>query len=278
MSQVQQYNIQKSSVINPLNPAKLNICRSPQSLSTLGASRYFIHSSKGEQYRMFGFIKKHIANHLQKTASASTPTEKDCVQYIDYEKLTSAIVSANQITQEMAEAKKIEAHKSDSLSMSLVEMLRLTFGILIGLLILFTVIATAHSLWTCYSVWDTSLISWLVLICWILFYYGSTTMLVSIVNPTSKRHKIIVYSACSSFIISILFALVINFVPHFKQTTLLGYMSISMFAFILIGFLFIIIRAIKNETDRNFLASYFSAIMATAALIATIVFSLIQLQ
>lgn len=193
----------------------------------------------------------------------------------DYDKLITAIVEANRIARKEEEAEKFEASKNDSLTASLVGMLRLICGIVIGILGLGGLIIAILSCASFYEV--KGQFAWAIVL-WVLFYFGVIVVMVLLFKELGKKprkktptktHKFFGICAPGAIGISLLIAVWFDFV--WKKPDLLAAMNLSMLSVIVIGFLLFVMYAVKREKDRNFLVSYFSAMVSVVALIVSLI-------
>lgn len=186
------------------------------------------------------------------------------VHSLEYSKLRDAIVEANQIIKDKKveiEKKKIE---NDYLTMPLILLLRGVFGAGIFVLAIFIIVGIVFS----YTLFDfpknvlqTSLTSvfWFAFICAIITF--------GVINHKHKKKQ-----PLNSKVIKIVFGalLLLGVVPYvwalFLNQQLVSAIAIVVISVLLLVFCYLAIRTLKQETDRSFLVSYFSAIVSIAAL------------
>ena len=208
----------------------------------------------------------------------NVPKNNNLLQNIDYNQLKDALIEANAIIRETEETEKKKRFENDALSIALVEMLRLVFGIIIGLLSLIALVVMVFSVCEVYTTpnyhqyWDDTLALWLIYGC------GAVSMLYLTTKMPIKKQKWLPVVLGITTVVPVCIATVIDiFVVHEPQL-ISGKMIASGVLIIIVGFLLFLIRAVKSENDRNYLVSYFSALMALVALVVASVTLVVQLS
>ncbi|MEA4962600.1 hypothetical protein [Lutispora sp.] len=198
------------------------------------------------------------------------------VHILEYDKLRDAIVEANQIIKDKEaeiEKKKIE---DDYLTLPLILFLRAIFGAGIVLLGLCVIAGMLYS-YTLFEFPVDTLQASLTSAFWIAFILNIITLLA--INRRHKRHQTLNKKA---IIIIYGILLLIGGIPYvielFLNTKLVTVISIVIVCIMLLVFCYLAIRTLKQEADRSFLVSYFSAIVSIAALVVSAVTLFISQQ
>ncbi|MEA5142008.1 MAG: hypothetical protein VB023_00295 [Oscillibacter sp.] len=219
-------------------------------------------------------------NRSKKQTDSPRPSQSTVidpsVHSLECSKLRDAIVEANQIIKEKEaeiEKKKIE---NDYLTMPLILLLKAIFGAGIFLLAIFIIVGIVFS----YTLFDfpkdvlqTSLTS----VFWFAFISAIITF--GVINHKHKKKQPLNLTA-----IKIVYGALLLFggVPYvwalFLNQQLVSAIAIVVISVLLLVFCYLAIRTLKQETDRSFLVSYFSAIVSIAALAVSAVALFISQQ
>lgn len=198
------------------------------------------------------------------------------IHSLEYGKLRDAIVEANQIIKEKEaeiEKKKIE---DDYLTMPLVQILKAIFGIGIFALTLFVIGGIVFS-YTLFDFRKDVLQTILTSVFWVAFVSAIVTFFV--INHRHKKKQPLNVKA-----IKVVYGalLLLGGIPYvyalFLNLKLVTTIAIVIVSVMLLVFCYLAIRTLRQETDRSFLVSYFSAIVSIAALVVSAVTLFISQQ
>ena len=186
---------------------------------------------------------------------------KTVIAEIDYEKLKDAIVQANQETAKLEESRKKEQYGNDNMTAILVDFTKsvfvgfaivLTVGILaiVNLTRDLTIDLSLHCefgvFWSCFAV--------CVAVC--------GTMIFSSKKRQQLRTPLLVVLVIAGGILSVTMALMVQ-----TSAELVAYWFLAMMAGVLLFTVVVLRKELNREYDRNYIVSYFSALVALAALV-----------
>lgn len=212
--------------------------------------------------------KRKKAQQKQESSAIKKTTSKP-IQDVEYEKLRDAIVEANKIIKEADENSKKKALEKDHMTKLLVELLNWLFGFAIVFLIICSIGAVAYSvLEAMQSTEETELIS--VIVCWLAFAADVIGLLV--VNHFKKKKNLSKNVWIKRWIWVILVVAIATLVYTFIfSSTQFTAMALVILFVIILVFCYLAMQALKHETDRAYLVSYFSAITGIVALVVSVV-------
>ena len=186
---------------------------------------------------------------------------KTVIAEIDYEKLKEIIVLANQETVRQEETRKKEQYENDNMTAILVDF---TKSVFVGFAIVLTVgilaivkltrdITIALNLqcefgvfWSCFAV--------CIAVC--------GAMIFSSKKRQQLRTPLLVAFVIAGGILSVTMALMVQ-----TSAELVAYWFLAMMAGVLLFTVVVLRKELNREYDRNYIVSYFSALVALAALV-----------